>query len=108
MRLEEALARDGAAFAEYLRASAAALRAGQGPPPLKTVKSALEAYAAEVAALRRDGVTRNLTEPDAAERFYALGFALEQMHNNFTDLGRVVAGWAEPVKDTGRPEHRAA
>jgi uncharacterized membrane protein YccC len=107
MRLEMPLARAATAFAEYLRASAATLRAGQGPPPPAGVESALEAYAAEVAALRRDGVTRNLTD-DAAERFFALGFALEQMHNNFTDLGRVVAEWAEPVKETGRPKHRAA
>ncbi len=107
MRLEAPLARDGAAFAEYLGASAAALRAGRGPPPLDAVESALEAYAAEVAALRRDGVTRSLTD-DAAERFFALGFALEQMHNNFKDLGRVVAEWAEPVKETGRGKDRPA
>ena len=62
-----------------------------------------KAYAAEIAALRRDGVTRTLTD-DAAERFFALGFALEQMHNNFNDLGRCVAEWAEPVKKTGRGE----
>jgi uncharacterized membrane protein YccC len=107
MRLEAPLARDGAAFAEYLRASAAALRARQGPPPLDGVESALEAYAAEVAALRRDGVTRGLSG-DAAERFFALGFALEQMHNNFTDLGRCVAEWAEPVKGIGRGKGRPA
>ncbi len=97
MRLEAPLGHVGAEFAEYLRASAAALRAGQGPAALDAVGSALEAYGAEVAALRRDGVTRGLTD-DAAERFFALGFALEQMHNNFKDLGRVVAEWAEPGK----------
>lgn len=97
MRLEAPLGGVGAEFAEYLRASAAALRAGQGPAALDAVGSALEAYGAEVAALRRDGVTRGLTD-DAAERFFALGFALEQMHNNFKDLGRVVAEWAEPGK----------
>lgn len=97
MRLEAPLGRVGAEFAEYLRASAAALRAGQGPAALDAVGSALEAHGAEVAALRRDGVTRGLTD-DAAERFFALGFAFEQMHNNFKDLGRVVAEWAEPGK----------
>ncbi|MFZ0528709.1 MAG: FUSC family protein, partial [Xanthobacteraceae bacterium] len=61
----------------------------------------LETYGAEVAALRRDGVTRGLTD-DAAERFFAVGFALEQMHNNFSDLGRVVAEWAEPARKAGR------
>jgi hypothetical protein len=57
--------------------------------------------------LRRDGVTRGLTD-DAAERFFALGFALEQMHNNFADLGRCVAEWAEPVKETRRRKGRPA
>ncbi|MFZ3228142.1 MAG: FUSC family protein, partial [Xanthobacteraceae bacterium] len=80
---------------------------GQAPPPLDAVESALEAYAAEVAALRRDGVTRSLTD-DAAERFFALGFALEQMHTNFMDLGRCAAEWAEPVKETGRGKDRPA
>ena len=101
MRLEAPLVRVGAAFVEYLRASAAALRSGRGSPSLGAVESALEAYGAEVAALRRDGVTRGLTD-DAAERFFAVGFALEQMHNNFVDLGRVVAEWAEPAQKTGR------
>ncbi len=105
-RLETPLARAGAAFADYLRGSAAALQAGRDPPSLDAVESALEAYAAEIAALRRDGVTRTLTD-DAAERFFALGFALEQMHNNFNDLGRCVAEWAEPVMKTGRADSRS-
>jgi uncharacterized membrane protein YccC len=97
MRLETPLSRVATSFAAYLRASAAALRSGEGPPSLDGVESALEAYSAEVAALRRDGVTRGLSD-DAAERFFALGFALEQMRNNFMDLGRVIAEWAEPAK----------
>jgi hypothetical protein len=32
---------------------------------------------------------------DAAERFFALGFALEQMRQNLNDLGRCVAEWSE-------------
>jgi uncharacterized membrane protein YccC len=105
-RLEAPLTHAGAAFADYLRSSAAALQAGRGPPSLDAVESALEAYAAEIAALRRDGVTRTLSD-GAAERFFALGFALEQMHNNFNDLGRCVAEWAEPVKKTGRADSRS-
>ena len=59
----------------------AALLARRGPPSLNAVESALDAYAAEIAALRRDGLTRSLPS-DEAERFFALGFALEQMHLN--------------------------
>ena len=100
-RLESPLAHAGVAFADYLRASGAALQAGRGPPSLDAVESALDAYAAEVAALRRDGLTRSLPG-DAAERFFALGFALEQMHNNFKDLERCIAEWARPSKETRR------
>jgi len=52
-----------------------------------------------VAALRQEGFTRNLPG-DAAERFFALGFALRQMPRNFKDLARCVA---EPA---GTPKER--
>jgi len=98
MRLESPLARTGAAFADYLRASGAALLAHRGTPSLKAAESALDAYAAEVEALRRQGLTRGLPG-DGAERFFALGFALEQMHQNFKDLERCVADWAGSPKE---------
>jgi len=102
MRLEPSLARAGAALADYLGASATALR-GRHPPLLTAVESALDAYAAETAALRREGLTQNLPG-DAAERLYALGFAFEQMRNNLKDLERCVAEWAAPPRQTGRNE----
>jgi uncharacterized membrane protein YccC len=100
-RLEAPLARVGAAFADYLRASGAALQAGRGPPSLAAVESALNAYSAEVDALRREGLTRSLPS-DATESFFALGFALEQMHNNFKDLERCVVDWTRSSKEAGR------
>ena len=102
-RLEAPLARAGAALADYLRASGAALQAGREAPPLDPVHSALDAYSAEVAALRRDGLTKTLPD-DAAERFFALGFALEQMRNEAQDLGRCVAEWAAPAPRGGRKQ----
>ncbi len=96
-RIAAPLARLGAAFTDYLRASAAALRAGSGPPPLDTVESALAAYAAEIAALRREGATQNFPV-GAVESFFALGFAFEQMHSNFKDLERCVTEWSGPAK----------
>jgi uncharacterized membrane protein YccC len=92
-RLEAPLARVGAAFADHLRASAAALQAGRPPPSAADMEAALDTYGTAIAALRREGLTRVLSS-DAAERFFALGFALEQMHNNFKDLERCVADWA--------------
>lgn len=92
-RLALPLVQTGAAFADYLRASSVALLARLAPPLLDAVDAALTAYAAEIAALRREGLTRDLPG-DAAERFFALGFAFEQMHNNCKDLERCVAEWA--------------
>jgi hypothetical protein len=80
----------------YLRAIAAALRTGTGTPAIWPVQVALQAYAGEVAALRQDGLTRGLPG-DVAERFFALGFSLEQMRQNLKDLERCVAEWTEAV-----------
>lgn len=90
VRLEAPLAQLSKAFTEYLRAAAAALSAGREPPALDTVEAAVDAYASAVAAIRQEGLTRNLPG-DAAERFFALGFAFEQMRGNFVDLARCVA-----------------
>jgi uncharacterized membrane protein YccC len=101
LRIETPLGRVGAVFADYLRASGTALQAARKQQPFDAVKSALDAYAAEVTALRRDGSTRSLSG-DEAERFFALGFALEQIGQNLKDLERCVVEWAGPPKRTGR------
>jgi uncharacterized membrane protein YccC len=102
-RVEPPLERSGAALIGYLHASAAALQTGKPPPPLDAVEIALDAYAAEIAALRRDGLTIGLPG-DEAERFFALGFALEQMRNNFKDLARCVTEWAGASREAARKE----
>jgi uncharacterized membrane protein YccC len=102
-RLESPLEHAGAALVDHLRASAVALKAERPPPSLDAVESALDAYAAEIAALRRDGFTQALPG-DVAERFFALGFALEQMHNNLKDLGRCVNEWVGSSKKAERNE----
>ncbi|MEH2473420.1 hypothetical protein V1281_005394 [Nitrobacteraceae bacterium AZCC 2161] len=95
-RLAGPLARVSAAMVAYLRAIAVALRTGTGAPAIWPVQVALQAYAGEVAALRQDGLTRGLPG-DVAERFFALGFSLEQMRQNLKDLERCVAEWTEAV-----------
>jgi hypothetical protein len=82
------------AIVAYLRAAAAALRGGAETPAIEPVEAALEAYAAEVAAVRAEGLTRGLPA-DVIERFFALGFSLEQMHKNLLDLQRCVTEWCE-------------
>jgi len=82
---------------DHMRASGAALLARRGPPSLDTFEQALLEYAGEIAALRQEGATRALPG-DAAERFFATGFALEQMHQNLRDLDRVVGEWGPAVE----------
>jgi len=82
------------AMVEYLRMMAAALRTGRGTPAIRPVQVALETYAAAVAAVRSDGLTRGVPG-DVAERFFALGFSLEQMRQNLKDLERCVAHWSD-------------
>jgi hypothetical protein len=74
------------------------LREGAGAPPIHPVHVALQHYAEAVAAVRHDGLIRG--QPgDTAERFFAIGFSLEQMHQNLCDLDRVVGEWSEVSTD---------
>jgi hypothetical protein len=78
----------------FPRASARALRARQGPPDLDEVEAVFHDYTEEFSAVRRDGLIRGTTS-EAAERFYALGFALEQMREHLEEVHRVVGEWAK-------------
>jgi hypothetical protein len=86
-RLGPWLTRIGRLAGYYLKACARALLARRGPPPMDGVISALDAFAAELAALRQEGLTRGLPAHDA-EHVFALGFALDQLRQHFTDLAR--------------------
>jgi uncharacterized membrane protein YccC len=83
-----------AAIGRFLRASGAALLARRPPPLLDDVESALDAFAAVIANVRHEGLTRCLPS-EVTERFFALCFALEQMRHNLRDLHRCVAEWAQ-------------
>jgi len=104
MRLAAPLAKVSDAIVSYLRSIAEALRTGAGAPAIWPVHVALQGYAAEVAAVRGEGLIRGLPG-DVAERFFALGFSLEQMRQNLKDLERCVAEWSEtPPVATSREE----
>jgi hypothetical protein len=101
--LERPIARVSVTAVEHLRKCSATLRARRSPPPLDAVQAALDGYAAEVAALRHEGLTRDLSI-DEVECFFTLGFALEQLHRNLGDLERCVKEWAQmPKGGSGRP-----
>jgi uncharacterized membrane protein YccC len=97
-RLAVPLTEVSTVIARFLRSAAAALREGGGAPPIHPVHVALQHYAEAVAAVRRDGLIRGQPS-DTAERFFALGFSLEQMHQNLCDLDRVVGEWSEAAAD---------
>lgn len=92
-RLDTPLSGVREAIAGHMRATAAALRDGVNPPVIDPVQFALQGYAEEVASVRRDGLLRALPG-DVAERFFALGFSLEQLRQNLGDLDRCVAEWS--------------
>ena len=93
-RLDPPLTGVREAIAGHLRATAAALRSSASPPVIDPVQFALQGYAEEVASVRRDGLIRGLPG-DVAERFFALGFSLEQTRQNLVDIDRCVAEWSE-------------
>ena len=93
-RLARPLSDVSSAIVSYMRAVAASLRSGSGAADIGPVDVALQAYATEVAALRSEGLIRGLPV-DVTERFFALGFSLEQMRQNLNDLDRCHADWCE-------------
>lgn len=92
-RLTPPLREIAPAVSEFLHAAGAALRARQAPPSLERIEQVFAAYAAEFNAVRRDGLIRGMSS-ETAERFYALGFALEQMREHLSEVHRVVGEWA--------------
>ncbi len=94
VRLKPRIKRISEVAGDFLRSSARALRARQGPPDLAGVETAFRDYTEEFSAVRRDGLIRDMTS-EAAERFYALGFALEQMREHLEEVHRVVGEWAK-------------
>jgi hypothetical protein len=91
-RLARPLSDVSKAIVDFMRAVAASLRSGGGKVDIQSVDDALQAYAAEVATVRSEGLIRGLPG-DVAERFFALGFSLEQMRQNLNDLDRCHEEW---------------
>jgi uncharacterized membrane protein YccC len=92
-RLSPLAAAFGSGVAGYLAANAHALRTRQSPPAATQVGVEIDAYTAEVAAMRDEGLTRALTTSQL-EQLFALGFAFDQILQDLTDLERYVGEWA--------------
>jgi uncharacterized membrane protein YccC len=100
-RLAPPLARDAETAVDWLRGGSAALIARRNPPPLAAFNAAFDGYEAEIGALRREGLLRDLPG-DAVERFFALGFALEQLHRDFRDLEQCIREYARSTRAASR------
>jgi uncharacterized membrane protein YccC len=96
-RLGPPLGRLVTAASAYLRACAAALLGRASPPALDATDAAFDAYEAEIAAIRREGLMRSMSG-DALEHLFTLSFALEQLHQHFKDLKQWVTEWARPAR----------
>ena len=92
-----ALAEASAAVGSYLRDCGAALLTGKAPPPRRPVEHALGACGAAFAAARGTGWLRNLADVEL-ERFFAIGFALEQLRDHLEDLDHEVADWGTAAR----------
>ena len=79
---------------EFLLAASAALVQGLSPPPLEPVETAFKDYENELGLIRKDGLTRGLSTAQV-ERLFAMGFAFEQLRQNFFDLSRWLREYAE-------------
>jgi hypothetical protein len=88
-RFAESLARISCTTAEYLRGLGTALTKHRDAPSPAAVETALAGFAADMAALRREGATDSLPD-DTAERIYALAFALEQLGRDLDNLAHRV------------------
>ena len=86
-RLHPLLESIAASANNYLHDSATALASRRSAPSLDRFKAALEAHTSEITVLRNEGVMRSLSSSEL-ERIFALGFALEQLEQNFSDLER--------------------
>jgi hypothetical protein len=100
-RLGPSLARAAKTAVDYLRGSSAALIARRNPQPLDAVDVAFDGYEAEIAALRGEGLTRDLPV-DALERLFALGFAIEQLRHDLRELEQCVSEYARSAMGTSR------
>ena len=92
-RLGSTLAQIGATARDYLLASASALTARHTAPSLEPVETALAAHAAEIASIRAERLLQGLSVAEI-ERIFVLGFALQQLQRNLSDLARCVRDWA--------------
>jgi uncharacterized membrane protein YccC len=94
-RLGPPLARVADASAKYLSACSAALVTHRYSPSLVDVDAALEVFAIAMGTIRLERLTQDLPGGEV-ERIFALGFTLDQLRGDLTDLAHCTNGLAQP------------
>ena len=84
-RLAGPVSAAAAALSDALVGMGDALASASPPPDTAPVHQTLTGFSAELAALRRDRITRELPE-EAVERIFGLAFALEQIGRHLDEL----------------------
>jgi uncharacterized membrane protein YccC len=95
-KLHPALNGLAAAGGAWLRQLSDAFTTRGPPPSLEHFDTALRVYRQEVAALRQEGTFRAFSA-EAVGRIFALGFALEQLRENASDLADRATEFAQPA-----------
>jgi uncharacterized membrane protein YccC len=93
-RLAGSLACIACTTSDYLRGLGAALTKHRDAPTSGAVETALRGYAADMAALRREGAAGSLPD-DVVERIFALAFALQQLCRDLDALARCINEFAQ-------------
>lgn len=96
-RLSPAIQQVATTVGDFLRSAGAALRNLAPPPSLDAVDAAYRTYVEAFGAVRRDEIT-NDTPHETVERLFAIGFALEQVHQHLADLRRVIEEWGPAME----------
>jgi uncharacterized membrane protein YccC len=84
---------------DHLFASAGALGARHAPPPAENVERALAAYLSELAVMRTEGLLDGHAEGER-ERISGLGFVLQQVQQNLSQLTDCLRDWARSPHET--------
>jgi len=95
-RLEPRLTEISETACSFLRETGAALAARSAPPSCDAMNRAFDGYAAAMGELRRERLTQALSD-DEAERIFTLGFGLEQLRRDLSDLAQRTEEFARPA-----------
>jgi len=81
------LAQVAATTRDYFLASASALTGRRSPPSVEPIETSIAAYESEMTSIRAEGLLQSLPT-DKLERVFVLGFVLQQLRRNLSDLAR--------------------